>query len=172
MELQLKHLGEGRFQTASRLDFELSSKTFDQGEMVKAVVTKRRSVKQNNFFHALVEAAWDNQRGGPMLPTWRHLKSWLLINVGHCTVKEFSAKAMTPDVAAFFRTNFDTVDFSTNGRTIFVKIAKSVSFTKAEAEIMRKVTDDVVALICSDIVPGITADDLLTMAKQESGHAS
>ena len=103
IDLQLEHIGGGQFRCRSKLDFELASENFAKGERVRAKVTRLRSVKQNAFFHAIVETAFENQRAGPLLPTWRHLKSWLLIKIGHCDVKEFEPKAMTPAVAAYLR---------------------------------------------------------------------
>lgn len=168
LDLRLEHVGGGQFRTRFKLDFDLCAAELEPGEHVRAKVTKQRSVRQNDYFHALIEAAFENQRGGPVLPSWRHLKGWLLIQVGHCDVKQFSARSMTPDVAAYLRKQFDTVDFSTDGQSIFMKTARSVSFKACDAEAMGKAVDDVVALICTDIVPGCSPDEILKMAKEKA----
>lgn len=168
IDLRLVHVGGGRFQAASKLDFELCCKELDNGERVRAKVTHQRSVQQNEFFHALVEAAFENQRGGPQLPSWRHLKHWLLIKAGHCDVTRFDPGSMTPAVAAWLRKTFDTVDFTTDGHSIFMKVARSVSFKSATADEMRHVVDSVVSIICEEIVPGCTPEQIMDMAKQKA----
>lgn len=165
LDLRLEHIGQGQFRTRSRLDYELCCTELDDGEHVRAKVTRRRSVQQNEFFHALIEAAWENQRGGPPQPTWRHLKGWLLIQVGHCNVKRFDAGAMTPAVASYLRQSFETVDFTTDGKAITMKVAKSVSFRRCDAAEMAGVVDRVVELICSVIVPGTTPAEIMSAAK-------
>jgi len=168
LDLRLKYLGGGKFQTAGSLDFDLCGKELDEGETVRARVTHQRSVKQNAFFHALIAAAWENQRGGPQFPSWEHLKGWLLIKVGHCDVKQFAANAMTAEVARHIRLTNPMADFTTDGESIFMKTAKSVSFKSTSAEEMAPVVDAVVALICSEIVPGVTPAQLLGMAKDRA----
>lgn len=168
LDLRLEHIGDGQFRPRTRLDYELCCEQLERGEHVRAKVTRKRSVQQNEFFHALIEAAYENQRGGPQLPTWRHLKSWLLIQAGHCEVKRFDAGAMRPEVAAWLRRTFDTLDFTTDGRSIFVKTAKSVSFKSADAETMRGVVDRVVEIICMEIVPGAKPDEIISEARERA----
>ena len=165
LDLRLRYEGNGVFRPASKLDFEDCCRELGQGDLIRARVTRARSVSQNAYFHALIEAAWDNQRGGPQLPSWRHLKSWLLIQVGHCDVKEFDARAMTSEVAAWLRRTFDTLDFTTDGKTIFVKTAKSVSFHATGSKEMSRIVDQVTAIICTDIVPGVDPASIMDMAK-------
>lgn len=170
LDLRLEHVGGGQFRTRSKLDYELCCSELEPGEHVRAKVTHQRSVRQNDYFHALIEAAWENQRGGPQLPSWRHLKSWLLIQVGHCDVKRFDARAMTPAVAEHLRRCFETVDFTTDGTSILMKTAHSVRFGAggASADEMSQIVERVVALICSDIVPGCTPDAIMTMAREKA----
>lgn len=168
LDLRLRYLGGGKFQAAGRLDFELAGKELDDGEVVRAKITHQRSIKQNAFFHALIAAAWENQRGGPKLPSWEHLKGWLLIQVGHCEVKQFSAKAMTAEVAQHIRRTSPMVDFTTDGESIFMKTAKSVSFKSTSADEMGPIVDAVVSLICTEIVPGVKPEQLLDMAKERA----
>lgn len=168
LDLQLEYLGGGGFRTRSKLDFELASKEFEQGERVRAKVTRQRSVRQNAYFHALIETAYDNQSAGPLLPTWRHLKSWLLIQVGHCDVKAFSPESMKPEVAAYLRSMFETVDFTTDGKSIFMKTARSVNFTNgANAEEMKAIVDQVIEVIVTSICPGMDANQLRSVADEK-----
>jgi hypothetical protein len=60
---------------------------------------------------------------------------------------------------------FDTVDFSTDGRKIYMKVAKSVSFAKANSKDMKQVVDRVVKIICTEIVPGMDPATIISVAK-------
>lgn len=175
LDLRLRHMGGGTFQTATRLDFEAAVAEYGEGETVRAKTSHARSVRQNAFFHALVEAAYENQRGGPKLPSWRHLKSWLLIRAGHCEVKRFEPEAMTPEVARFLRSTFDTIHVTVDRRTneILVKVARTVQFGKdgPSADEMGEVVDRVVALICDPtdgIVPGMDPAAIMDHAKSRA----
>jgi hypothetical protein len=171
IELRLRYQGEGRFIPASRLDYEMAEGKIERGSSVIAKITKPRSIRQNNYFHALIEYAFENQRAGPHLPTWRHLKSWLLIRADWCTVQEFDPGSMSKEMAAWLRRQFDTVDVTTNGEKIFVKVARSVSFSRADADTFAPVMDKVIALICSEIVPGMKPEDLVAEAKRTLSSA-
>lgn len=157
----------GAFRPAGKLDYELANGEYEDGELVRAKTSHARSVRQNDYFHALVEAAYDNQRGGPQLPSWRHLKSWLLIQAGHCDVKKFEPRSLTPAVAAYLRQQFDTVDFTTDGDAIYMKTARSVRFGRGgpSHDEMSAIVDRVVALICTDIVPGCSPDEMMSAAR-------
>lgn len=171
IDLRLTYEGNGVFRAIGKLDHELCANELEQGERVRAKVTRQRSVRQNDFFHALIEAAFENQRGGPSLPSWRHLKSWLLIQADHCTVKRFRADAMTPQVAAYLRTLFDTVDFTADDEWIYFKVAKTVAFqgpTAPDSEEMGRIVDKVVAIICTEIVPGLKPEEILELAKEKA----
>lgn len=172
LDLRLKYMGGGTFQTATRLDFDLACDEYEQGETVRAQTSHARSVNQNRYFHCLIESAWENQRGGPRLPSWRHLKSWLLIQAGHCDVRRFSARSMTPEVAKFLRQAFDTIDVTADRKTgeIIVKVARTVRFGRGgpSSEEMGEVVDRVVALICDPhdgIVPGMDPASIMDHAK-------
>lgn len=163
-DLRLRYEGNGAFRVASKLDLELAERTFQPQEFVRAKASRQRSVRQNDFFHALIEAAFDNQRGGPLLPTWRHLKSWLLIQAGHCDVTTFEPSAMTPAVAKALRATFDNVDFTHDGRRIYMKVARSVRFDGPDSDEMSAIVDRVVEIIAAHIVPGVDPASLLAMA--------
>ena len=165
LELRLEYIGNGQLRCRTRTDYELATTELEQGEHVLARLTRPRSVRQNAFFHVLVQAAHENQRAGPPLPTWQHLKHWLLIQAGHCDVRQFSTGSMSQEVAAALRQTFDTVDFTTDGRSIFMRTARSVSFRKCEADAMNEIVGKVVEIISREIVPGVNPEDLLREAR-------
>ena len=177
LDLRLRHEGGGRFQTATRLDLDLSSQ-LEHGETLRARITRKRSVQQNEFFHALIETAHENQRGGQIMPSWRHLKSHLLIAVGHCdeariALHECSAATaaiVAKGMTAELRRRFDTVETSYDRRRheIVMRFAKSVAFSEVSRERMAEIVDAVTAIICSDIVPGTTPEQLFDIAKRRA----
>ncbi len=160
LELRLEYCGEGKFRTATRLDWDLCQKELASRRQVFARISKPRSARQNAMFHAMIQDAFLNQRAGPQFPTWEHLKGWLLIQAGHCEVMRFDPEAMTPAVAARLRHTFTGVDFTADRSSIYMKIAKSVSFAKADADVMKDIVDRVIDIICTEIVPGTTPDEL------------
>ncbi len=178
LDLRLRYRGGGTFQTAGRLDYDLAETEFERGKLVRAKVSAPRSVRQNDFFHALIEAAWENQRGGPRLPTWRHLKAYLLIEAGHCTETRLPLGRMTSNQAAeiagklagALRRQYDTawVTYSQTRNEIILRFAKSVSFRAVDGDEMREITDKVVSLICTEIVPGMDPQSILDMARSKA----
>lgn len=171
LEIRLQYQGEGRFTTATRLDLELAERNIDHGERIAAKLTKPRSVRQNRLFHALIELAFDHQKAGPPQPSWRHLKSWLLIQAGWCTIAKLPPNAISKEMAACLKAQFDTIDFTTDGQSIFMKTAKSTKFSAANADEFSPVMDKVIDLICSKICPGMEREALMKMAMEASGGA-
>lgn len=166
IDLRLEYQGGGQFRTANRASFDACHQ-IEPGERLRARLTRKRSVQQNELFHAAIELAFANQRGGPMLPSWKHLKGWLLIQVGHCDTYTFEPRAMTPQVAALLRKLFDHVDFTVNKRgEITMRVARSVSFASTDREEMGRVVDEVLALICAEIMPGTTPETLFQEARR------
>lgn len=168
IDLRLTYEGQGIFRTAFKLDFELASSEFNQGDRVRAQVTKPRSVRQNAYFHALVQKAHENQRGGPHFETWEHMKAWLLIRCGWCEEKRFAPHSMTPEVAAWLRQQFEFLAFSVDTHTseIIVRTAKSISFKACPADKMGEIMDKSLAIICTEIVPGVDPETIFNMAKE------
>jgi hypothetical protein len=167
IELRLTYEGNGAFRVATKLDFDLASQEFDQGDRVRAQITKPRSIRQNAYFHALVQAAFDNQRGGPQVETWEHLKSWLLIHAGWCEEYRFKRGSLSKEVAEVLRRKFDFVDFTVVERTgeIIMRFAKSISFKACPPEKMSEIMDKAVAIICTEIVPGMDPETIFNMAR-------
>lgn len=171
LDLRLRYQGGGTFQTATRLDFDLAEREYAAGDFVRSQQSRPRSVRQNNTFHAMIEVAWENQRGGPTLPTWRHLKSHVLIEIEHCDVHRFKPGSLTPEVAAALRKQFDMVDFAQDRVTgdILMRFARSISFKSVTSDEMSDIFDKAAAYICLRIVPGITPDALVRMARSRAG---
>lgn len=160
MRIQLISEGNGRFRTASALDFKLATEAFGQGEIVEVVIGKRRSVPQHRWFFAMVAAAHENQSAGPSFDDPEQLRAWLLIQAGHCDVKVFEPRSMTREVAAWLRQTFRAVDFTLDraGR-INAKTPRSIAFRKCGSAEMTEIANKVVEIIMADIVPGSTRTD-------------
>lgn len=181
LDLHLVYLGQGRFSTASKRDLDSASLALMPNERVRARITKKRSVQQNEFFHALVQVAHDNQRSGQPLPSWRHLKSHLLIRVDHCDEARIDLHECSPSMAAVvakgmtaeLRRRFDTVETSYDRKRhqIVMRFARSVSFSECTRERMGEIVDHVTAIICNEIVPGTTPEQLFTMARDRAKGA-
>lgn len=175
MELRLEYVGGGRFQSLTKLDFDLCTQDLAQGDRVKARITKPRSVRQNNLLHALIQAAHENQRGGPKFETWEHLKAWLLIEAGHCEEIRYSIGRIDPKLAMLVaggmvaairqRFEFMAAGIDRGRNEVVMRFAKSVSFRQCDSETMAGIMDRVVAHICTDIVPGMDPESILNMAK-------
>lgn len=163
IELRLRIDDQGRFVPATRIDFERATAAFDPGTVVNAKLTKRRSTPQNAWFHAVVQRAFANQTGGPsreIVPTWEHLKHWLLIEVGHCSVDKFEPEALTPRVAAWLRRRDPTVQFFVGkDHCIYAKTALSVSYRACGPAVFTQVANDVIDIIAERIVPGTQRED-------------
>lgn len=159
LTIQLVYEGGGKFRTASKLDLLLAGDHFGQGEVVEMRPSKRRSLRQHNWFFHLVGAAFDNQRAGPVFDTPERLRKWLLIKVGHCTEKRFAPRAMTAEVAAWLREMHDDMDFSTDRVWIYARTAKSIAFKACDSAEMTAIADRVVDVIVDQIVPGTTRAD-------------
>lgn len=170
LDLRLRCEAAGLFRVASKNDFDLASEV-EVGEMVRAKLFKARTLNQNNLLHALCEAAFDNHRGGPRpeeVPTWRHMKSWLLIEAGHCDVKRFRRGSMTPEVAKHLRQQVDTVHFTVSNKTgeILMKTARRTR--NLSRDDMGELIDRVEAIIRAEVVPGVERDQLLNMARSKA----
>ena len=158
IELSLIYSGQGRFTCASRHDFELATAGLEQGQPIRAKITKPRSLSQHRWAFHMFQAAYDNQRAGPKLPSWEHLRKWLLIQAGHCEVTTLQPYAMDRQAMWLMRKKF-ALSFETDGNYIYVKEAKSISFKACDADEMTRVANAVVDVICEQIVPGTSRKD-------------
>lgn len=177
LDLRLRYEGNGRFQVATRMDFDLVNQEFEPGALVRAKASQPRSLRQNAYFHALIEKAYENQRGGPKLPTWRHLKAYLLVEIDHCTEsrvkipKGASVESTIPLVSGIVRAlrqEYDTawVTLDPKRQEIVLRFAKPTKNLTQEE--MSDVMDKVVSRICLEIVPGMDPTTILNMAKADA----
>jgi hypothetical protein len=179
LEIRLEYLGNGRFQTLYPTDFDEAAEKLTPGDKLRAQLTHQRSVRQNNYFHALVQQAHENQRGGKRLPTWRHLRSHLLICAGHCTEDRVSIKGvpvhliqpMLVSQAKVLRRHTDVLETSFDPKTqeIVYRAAKSWSFRETGSAEAKKVLDRVIAQIVTEIVPGMDVTRFTREARLRAG---
>lgn len=172
LDLRLEYMGGGQFQTRTKLDFELAAQELTQGETLRCKLTKQRSIKANRLFHGIIEAAFDNRRGGPgpeIVPTWRHLKAWVLCEIGHCEITVFEADAITPPVARTLRKTLDNVFFSARRETgeIVMRVAKQTR--NLSSQDFAELIDKTLTVICNVIVPGADPLALRREAQQRMG---
>ncbi len=172
LDLRLQYQGGGKFQTRNKLDFELAEAELKPGETLRCRTTKQRGIRANRLFHAIIEAAFDNRRGGPgpeIVPTWRHLKSWILCEIGHCEVTVFEADAITAKVAKALRQVHDNTFFSMRPNTgeIVMRVARPTrNLTQKE---FGEIIDATLAVICREIVPGADPLALRREAQERMG---
>lgn len=182
IDMLLEYRGRGAFQTRTKQSFEAAERAFSPQEPVKAKIGKNRSRKQNDYFHGLCHAAFTNQRGGPALPSWRHLKSHLLIEAGHCDevrvslygVRGEAVAGIIGPIAAALRRQCETIETSYDKRSheMVMRFAKSWKFEKAEAQTATEVFDRVIAYVCTEIVPGVDPKTIMEMAKSSCFEAA
>ena len=169
IRIGLTYDGKGIFSVVSKHGLEQVMETFKAGEVVNAELRRPRSVSQNNLFHALVEAAFDNQRTGPKFETWRHLKSWLLIRAGYCDEYHVEDDALSPAMANIFRQRFDFIEIvRVRGDGIVVRFAQSMSFDAMEHEAATDALNKVIEIIADKIVPGVDREELMKMGREEA----
>jgi len=175
IEHRLIYRGGGTYQTASRMDLELAERTFHVGEECAGKISHKRSVKQNNTFHVMIQYAHDNQRSGPILPSWEHLKKWLLIEAGHYSERRFNLSGLNEAQAVIAgkalaqcmrsRDDYVAIAYDRHTSELVERTAKSVRFTAVMADDMRELFDRVAHIICDQIMPGMEPDRLVEEAK-------
>lgn len=175
IELHVWRQGDGVLTGCTPLDYRLIQGLPPSSRYVAKLI-KPRSLRQNNLLHGLIQAAYENQRGGPQVDSWEHLKAWLLIRAGHCDERRVSidglsapqAMTLAGAVSAAIKAGGPgTLVFATSREIVF-RTARSVSFAKADSAVMQPVVDRVIDLICSEIVPGSTPEQLMDAAKRRA----
>lgn len=183
VDLRLRYEGSGKFTVATHLDFEEACEAFQQGDVVNASLSKPRSVNQNRFFHALIETAHENQRGGERFANWRTLKGYLLVKAGHCTERRMKLPVGTPrrvavligqGLVALMRHGPDYVGLAYDPKSneIVARFPGSMKMRGQGAlggEDANDVVDKVVGLICQEIVPGADPQLLMNDARSRIG---
>jgi hypothetical protein len=172
LDLRLKYEGGGRFQTAHRLDFDLAEGEFEKGAMLRAKVMRPRSIRANNLFHALCEAAYENQRSGPSLTSWRALKDWLLVEAGHVTEKRQKVGPMSKRdmmmaraLVMAMRGEHDYVGLAYDPKRGEFVVRTPASTAKLGQEQFGELLDKVLAIICTEIMPGMDPESILNEAR-------
>lgn len=177
--------GNGRFHTGSKGDLHLCNERFEPGERVRAKITKKRSTRQNGFFHALIHQGFVNQQAGPEFEDEDQMKGWILLKAGWSTEerigfppdlpgsKKQRVQWMVPfvaDLASRQRARHGSVAVAIdpNSEEIVFRYPRSTNFEKCDAEEFGKIVDKAVDLICTVIVPGTSPEELRTMAKGNS----
>jgi hypothetical protein len=167
-QLRLRYEGNGVFRTATHLDFEEAAEQYDQGDVLNADLAKPRSLSQNRYFHAMIEAAHENQRGGPRFANWRTLKGYLLVTVDHCTERRMKLPQGTPrpvavaigkGLALLIRSSAEYIGlaYDPNTNEIVARFPGSMKMRghgSIGGEEANEIVDRVKTLICEEIIPG------------------
>jgi len=178
----LIHDGGGRFHAASKIDHHNIMQRFPVGDRVRAKLTAPRSLKQNNWFHCIVQTAFNNQQGGPEFADWKALRSYLLIQAGWFDEwsapwvvvggrKAYKFNIMRPVIEALAagmrrRADYTVVIADTKRELIVFRVARSFSFESCpDPEEATRIIDHAIGTICQEIIPGVSEEELRTMSK-------
>lgn len=171
-ELRLTYTGDGVFMTANRAS--LAEAAFlKPGVVYNAAFSQQSSPKQSALLHAACKAAYDNQQAGPECSSWRHLKSWVLCAIGHCSEARWPAGAITPEAAHTIRQGNDLLVFTqTKSGEVIMRTAETTAGLDMEA--YRDLLDKVLDKILTVFLPGVELEDLMDMIgakKDDRGKA-
>lgn len=170
IEVRLRYEGNGKISPASHEDYRTLCEEIEPGETIVARLVRERSSRENRLFHGAIKSAWDNQRGGPMFTEeeggWMKLRAWLLCEAGHCDLQEFEPGAITPPVIRALKAVYPTCFWSADRRTgkIRMRVAKTIKFATLKHPDFQPIKDKVFELLCTEIVPGVTPEQLMEMA--------
>lgn len=176
IELPLAYEGNGVFRANSRAAVLRAQQSCEQGEVFKAHLTRPRSVDQNNFFHALIDAAWQNLQDQFSDP--RHLKEWLLVEVGHVQedrilMDKMPRRYIKPTIEAMTaslrrRNTIIKVFYNEKYHELVVHYAGEWKFERLGHDRATEITQQVVDVICNRLLPGTTPDEVFAMADKQS----
>jgi hypothetical protein len=176
IELPLAYEGNGVFRATSRAAVLRAQQSCEQGETFKASLTRPRSVDQNNFFHGLIDAAWQNLQNDFSDP--RHLKEWLLIEAGHVQedrvlIDKMPRKHMRPVIEAMTaslrrRNTVVRVAYNEKYGELVMHYAGEWKFEKTGHDRATEITQKVVEIICERLLPGTTPDEVFAMADRQA----
>ena len=159
LELRLLHTSTGVFTTANRASLE-EARTFLKPQTVYSVtLTQPSSNKQSALLHVACQLAFDNQRAGPEVASWRNLKSLVLCMVGHCTEYRFPQGSMSVEVAHVIRQGAD-MPIITQSRTGEIVMRAANTTRGMSMEDYSELLDKVLAKLSEVFVPGMDIEDL------------
>lgn len=159
-----------RVEPASHVDWLEITEQFDDGDHVIMRLFRPRSHRENNLFHAIIQQAWSNQRGGPRfnedIGGWKMLKAWLLCNAGHCNIATYPAGSITKQIVMGLRQNGFRGFFSPDPHTgqIQMRTPKRVAFKDLKHPDFQPVKNHVFETICNVIIPGATIEQMIMEA--------
>lgn len=178
----MRYEGNGRFSGVARVDREIADDMAEPGQVVLMRLAKKRSNRQNAYFHALIQAAFDNQTAGPLPPSPAHLKAWLLCDAGHCEEYRVPLASLKPEhvrnvagtLASALKRNCDTMvtSYDTRAHELVLRVARSWSFRALGPELAAEILDKVIGVICTQVCPGMSPEDLRRHAKNLTGDPS
>lgn len=171
LDVRLRYQDDGKFQSHTLVDFKTIAAGLTPGDVVRARITLARTVTQNNTLHWLAQMAWENHQPDcppdpEQVPTWEHMKSWLLIAAGHCDVETFERGEIAPAAAMRLRKRYHTIMWTVRGDMIFMKTARSTSNLNREE--FTDLLDRILTVIGTKVIPGVDMDSLKEMAKAKA----
>lgn len=140
---------------------EEAIRTFPQGAILKAKITRPRSQTHNGFFHVVIQEAFDVwPRSHAFQPNdWKHLRAWLLCKAKHCDVmtvelSDEEAKLLRPVLAAFksfFEQDAERHLFvGIKGGGLIAMRPKTLSFAAVDQHYFQPIADEVFGLLMSE----------------------
>ena len=168
MEIGLKYQGGGKFICSNMNDAAYVERELNEGEYRKAKLTRSRSLPQHNLFWAVMDKAFQNQNVKPPLEPFtskERMRYYILVRAGHCKEMSFEAGAITKDVVDVLAEFHPDLFFFRIGNIIRAKKAKSISFGKCDQQEFVGIMINVLDVVCTEIVPGISVELLVNEVK-------
>lgn len=129
---------DGAMHPASKVWANRAAEQFHAGELVKLERVEERSGKSHAHLFAIIRASWLTlpEELALEFPTSEHLRAWLLIRAGHCTIM----KVACPDrktAMDFFRIAQALDEFAVvmlSDSVITISRAKSISYREVQGK--------------------------------------
>ena len=169
--------GQAQFSTRWNFDRDLCTRKLNQGDKVRAKVTRPRSQKQHNAFFKAIDSAFHNrceafENAHPHIDSALRLRKHLLIRAGHCEVWELDPKVLGGPVnrqfIEFLKKVQDDVEFYQVGDKVRAKKARSIEKVKVDGDDFQPIVDAVFHLITSEVCPGTSIKQHLSNIKEEA----
>ncbi len=168
MEIGLKYQGGGKFICSNMNDAAYVERELSEGEYRKAKLTRSRSLPQHNLFWAVMDKAFMNQNPKPPLQPFtskERMRYYILVKAGHCTEMFFDDGAITKEVVDALATFHPDLFFFKLPHGIRCKKAKSISFGKCDQQDFVGIMINVLDVVCTEIVPGVSVELLVNEVK-------